>query len=298
MTDAAVLLRSERPVACAEGGRITTVLRDSWDAHAEEWIAWVRAPEQPDSYFRFHRDDFLSLVPAPGGLTLDIGCGEGRVGRDLEELGHKVLGVDWSFTMCRAAVTHPIAPTHVAVSDATKLPLASASVDCVTAFMCLQDIDDMPGAITEIARVLKDGGKLALAIVHPMYSGGKFSRVGTRDEDVVVERSYFEPELCVSEDSYDGGKVTFIREHRPLERYIQTLLDASLTIEWLHEVTERDEGKPQHRVPMFLDILATRKPREDRTAPPHWRDVIQHAAKSSSWRFGGVRKRILPGPSR
>jgi SAM-dependent methyltransferase len=279
MTNLAMLPRSDQVAACLDEGRRVTVLRDSWDAHANEWIAWVRAAEQPDSYFRFHREDFLSLVPAPGALTLDIGCGEGRVGRDLEKLGHKVLGVDWSFTMCKAAATHPSAPAHVAVGDAAKLPLSSSSIDCVTAFMCLQDIDDMPGTIDEIARVLKDGGKLALAIVHPMYSGGKFSKTETSDEDFVIKRSYFEPEICISEGGQEGMKVTFIREHRPLERYIQTLLDAGFTIQRLHEVTDKDESRPWHRVPMFLDILAC-KSRKEIIRPSHRHRVIRHAAAS------------------
>jgi SAM-dependent methyltransferase len=291
MADSAVLPRNDRAAARPAGRRVT-VLRDSWDAHAEEWIAWVRSAEQPDSYFRFHREHFLSLVPDPGRLTLDIGCGEGRVGRDLEKLGHKVLGVDWSFTMCKAAATHPKAPTHVAVGDAAKLPLTASSVDCVIAFMCLQDIDDMPGAIAEIARVLDDGKKLALAIVHPMYSGGKFSRTGTPDEDFVVKSSYFKPELRISESGQDGLKVTFFREHRPLEGYIQALLDAGFIINKLHEVTDEDESKPLHRVPMFLDILATRMPREEKIKPADQHGIIRYAATSLPRCSAYARKQI------
>ena len=70
----------------------TAMLRWQWDAHAAEWIKWVRAPGRPDSYFRFHGECFLSMVPGPGRLTLDVGCGEGRVGGDLRRKGHTVLG--------------------------------------------------------------------------------------------------------------------------------------------------------------------------------------------------------------
>ena len=68
------------------------LLSASWDAHAQEWIDWVRAPDCQDSYLRFHRERFMSLVPSPGRLTVEIGCGEGRVARDLQAAGHKVLG--------------------------------------------------------------------------------------------------------------------------------------------------------------------------------------------------------------
>ena len=77
-------------------------LRDAWERNADDWIRWAREPGH-DSYWRFHREAFLRLVPAPGRLTLDVGCGEGRVTRDLKELGHHVVGVDASETMVEAA---------------------------------------------------------------------------------------------------------------------------------------------------------------------------------------------------
>ena len=256
------------PVRLAPESGPATVLRDSWDAHAKEWIDWVEIPARQDSYWRFHRDLFLSLVPTPGRLTLDIGCGEGRVGRDLKELGHTVLGVDWSSTMCQAAATHPEDPCRVVVGDAVNLPLADASVDCAVAFMSLQDIDDMPSALNETARVLDDGKKLALAIIHPMYSGGGFSAAGkTPDDNFVIKRSYFRSEVRISTDERDNLTVTFYREHRPLQTYVQAILEAGFSIERLHEVTDKDEAKPWHRVPMFLDILATRQPREKAMNP-------------------------------
>lgn len=263
MTDSAVLPGSDQVAVMPEDGQVT-VLRDSWNAHAKEWIAWARSPDKLDSYWRFHRERFLKLIPDAGRLTLDVGCGEGRVARDLQERCHEVLGVDWSLDMCQAAATHPDTPIRVVAGDAAKLPLADAAVDCVVAFMSLQDIDDMPGTIREIARVLEDGKKLALAIVHPMYSGGKFSATEGSNGDFVIKRSYFEPQLYVSETSQGGLKVTFFREHRPLEVYVKALLSAGFYIEQLNEVTDDDEGSARHQVPMFLDILATRRPRENK----------------------------------
>lgn len=265
MTDPASALAESPPVSPAPARRRVAVLRELWDEHAEEWIAWVRAPDRQDTYWRFHRDRFLTLVPEPGELTLDIGCGEGRVGRDLQERGHRVLGIDCSITMCLAAATHPDDPCHVIAGDAAQLPLVDASADCAIAFMSLQDIDDMAGAVGEIARVLKDGKKLALAIVHPMYSAAGRNP----DETFVITRSYFEPGLCISTDKHDDLTVTFHREHRPLEAYVQALIEVGFSIDQLREVTDNDEGKARHRVPMFLDIVATRRPREEAVGSAH-----------------------------
>jgi 2-polyprenyl-3-methyl-5-hydroxy-6-metoxy-1,4-benzoquinol methylase len=42
-------------------------------------------------------------VPPPGHLTLDVACGEGRLGRLLQGRGHRVLGVDTSRTLAKMA---------------------------------------------------------------------------------------------------------------------------------------------------------------------------------------------------
>jgi SAM-dependent methyltransferase len=261
----------------APGHAQSTVLRWQWEAHALEWIDWVRAPSRPDSYFRFHGEFFLSMVPKPGRLTLDIGCGEGRVGRDLRKAGHKVLGIDCSKTMCEAAASHPDFQNHpdgarAITGDAAKLPLPDGSADCAIAFMCLQDMDDMQGTLKEIARVLEDGKQLVLAIVHPMYSHVRISSANAGAEgDASDSRDYFEPELRVSTDEQDDLTVTFYREHRPLETYMSALLDAGFAIDGWHEVTEPDKTRPNHRVPMFLDILATKSRLTVRKPPevPH-----------------------------
>jgi SAM-dependent methyltransferase len=200
------------------------------------------------------------LVPKPGKLTIDVGCGEGRVSRDLQDHGHKMLGFDLSRTMCQATVSHPATPCSAVQSDAAKLPLADNSVDCAIAFMSLQDIDDMSGAISEIGRVLKDGSSLALAIVHPLYSGGGFSE----NEDLfVLKRSYFKAKRLVSRDAHGDMTVTFFREHRPLQTYTRSLIEAGFNIEQLIELTDTDASSGRESVPMFLDILATRRPRKN-----------------------------------
>src|SRR4051794_22221371 len=91
---------SDRPIVRRRLDRAD--LRSAWDQQSERWIAWAREPHH-DSYWRFHRDSFLELVPAAGRQTLDVGSGEGRLPRDLLVRGHKVVGVDVSFAMLTAA---------------------------------------------------------------------------------------------------------------------------------------------------------------------------------------------------
>ena len=100
-------------------------LSEAWERHARDWIKWVRKPEH-DSYDRYHRDQFLPLVPPAGRRTLDVGCGEGRLTRHLASLGHRVVGIDASPTLIDAArESAPDMELHVA--DASALGFDDAS---------------------------------------------------------------------------------------------------------------------------------------------------------------------------
>jgi SAM-dependent methyltransferase len=157
-------------------------LRDTWESEAANWVAWARTPGH-DSYWTFHRDAFLELLPAPRGVTLDIGCGEGRLPRDLKARGYEVIGVDASPTLIRHAQdADPDGDYRIA--DAAALPVADGSMSLVTAFMSLHDVDDLDPAVREIARVMRPDATFAAAIVHPMNSAGTFE---SREADAVSE---------------------------------------------------------------------------------------------------------------
>jgi SAM-dependent methyltransferase len=234
-------------------------LREAWEQHAAAWTAWAREPHH-DSYWRFHRDAFLELVPPPGRRTLDLGCGEGRLSRDLKALGHDVVGLDVSPTMLAAArAADPSIETHLA--DAAALPFGAGAFDCVIAFMCLQDVDDFEEAIRECARVLEPGGRLCMAIAHPMSSAGRFES----DEPAspfVIAGSYLDRFRREDAVERDGLKMTFVSDHRPLQDYVEAIADAGLLIERMREpaipeaAIVRERSRLWQRVPMFLHARA------------------------------------------
>jgi SAM-dependent methyltransferase len=234
-------------------------LRDAWDAEARNWIEWARTPGH-DSYWLFHRDVFLPSLPPAPCRVVDVGCGEGRLGRDLKRLGYEVVGIDGSPTMVAAAREADLAGRYE-VADAAALPLPDASADLVTAFMSLQDVDDIDGALREIARVLVPGGRLRSAIVHPINSAGRFP---TREKDAVFEirDSYFEERRSSETFERDGLTMTFASQHRSLERVARAILDAGLLIDHVADVAELSDsvGSPFRRLPMFLHLGAL-KPR-------------------------------------
>src|SRR5919199_2554607 len=227
----------------------------AWEKHAKGWARWARAPGH-DSYWRFHRDRFLALVPPPGRLTLDVGCGEGRLARDLRALGHRVVAVDASPTLARlAAEADP--ELEVVVADAASLPFADGAADLAVAFMSLMDMDDMAAAGRELGRVVEPGGRVVVALVHPVNSAGTFADEDDPETPFVLRDSYFEARRYVDVLERDGLTMTFESVHWPLEAYVGCLTDAGFLVEAVREVT--DESQPRwRRIPMFLHVRAVR----------------------------------------
>ncbi|CAN5501774.1 class I SAM-dependent methyltransferase [soil metagenome] len=232
-------------------------LRDAGEAEAPNWVAWARVPGH-DSYWQYHRDRFLQLLPEASGLTLDIGCGEGRLPRDLKAREYQVMGVDASPTLIEhARAADPEGDYRVA--DAAKLPLAGASVQLVTALLSLHDMDDMEGALREAARVLVPGGRLCAAVVHPINSGGTFES-SAPDAPFVMRQSYFEQRRYADTVERDGLRMTFTSRHRPLEAYVAALEAAGLHLERLVEVADTTDapGDRWQRIPLFLHFRAVK----------------------------------------
>jgi SAM-dependent methyltransferase len=241
--------------------------REAWERHAADWIAWARAPGH-DSYWQFHRELFLELVPAPSGRTLDVGCGEGRLARDLAALGHDVVGVDASPTLLAAArEASPDLEFHLA--DAASLPIPDGAFGLVVAFMSLQDVDNLDATIHEAARVLAPGGRLCVAIVHPLNSAGVFADDDVGDSPFLIHGSYLDASPYTEEVERDGYTMHFESVHRPLQAYTEALTVAGLLIEQLREprlpghaaASERSER--WRRIPLFLHLRALKPARAD-----------------------------------
>jgi ubiquinone/menaquinone biosynthesis C-methylase UbiE len=236
-------------------------MRTAWEEHACDWIAAARAPGH-DSYWLYHRDQFLELLPPPGRLTIDLGCGEGRLSRDLKTLGHSVVGIDGSPTMVEAA-READPSIEVLLGDAAHVPFPDGAADLVVAFMSLQDVTNAAGAIRDSARVLEPGGRFCLAVVHPINSAGRFS-TDEPESPFIIKGSYLARFRYRDSVVRNGLKMTFESEHRSLAWYFAALESAGFLVERVSEtdIPEAAVTKPRQRrwqrLPLFLHIRAVR----------------------------------------
>ncbi|GIX39268.1 MAG: hypothetical protein KatS3mg128_0317 [Silanimonas sp.] len=108
-------------------------------------------------------------VPA---TVLDLGSGPGSASAALKaRWGRKcrVLALDLALPMLREvqAKSRFWRPIHAVQADACALPLADGSVDLVFSNLCLQWVDDLPRALAELRRVLREGGLLVFSTFGP-----------------------------------------------------------------------------------------------------------------------------------
>lgn len=104
-----------------------------------------------------------AFAAAVGDPILDVGCGPGQIGAYMRQRGHVVFGADVSAAMAEAAATRL---DSVVVADLRALPLRTASIAGVLAFYSLIHVRraEVAAALGELARVLRPGGRVLLAV--------------------------------------------------------------------------------------------------------------------------------------
>jgi demethylmenaquinone methyltransferase/2-methoxy-6-polyprenyl-1,4-benzoquinol methylase len=123
-----------------------------------------------DARWRARTVDALGL-PA-GSVVLDVAAGTGDLCEVARRRGHDPIALDLSLGML--AATSSTAPALQC--DAGALPIAAGVADGVVCGFALRNFADLEGALTEMARVLRPGGRLALLEVGAPT--GRLTRAG------------------------------------------------------------------------------------------------------------------------
>ena len=119
--------------------------------------------------------DYDRLGIGPGTQVIDVGCGAGRHSFEAYRRGADVIAFDQDAAgladvdtllqaMGEAGEAPESAKAQVVVGDALALPYPDDSFDSVIASEILEHIPEDDAAITELIRVLKPGGTLAVTV--------------------------------------------------------------------------------------------------------------------------------------
>ncbi len=233
-------------------------MSDGWEPRAGQWLAWARTPGH-DAYWNY-RDAFFELLPPAEGHVLEVGCGEGRVCRDLGARGYRVTGLDASPTLVHAARERDPSGEYV-VGRAESLPFADGTFELVVSYNALMDVEDMPGAVAQAGRVLREGGRLCACVTHPLADAGAWEGDGGSARFVVAE-PYLEATPFSAAVQRAGLAMTFDGMRYPLESYARALEAAGLLIEAIREPPAPPGARGEARwvrLPMFLLLRALKR---------------------------------------
>lgn len=209
-----------------------------WDSDADDYHAehgaflgdadFVWCPEN------LHEEQAGYLGEVAGRRILEVGCGSAPCARWLVQRGAEVVAFDVSAGMLRHA-RDADARTGTAVplvqADAARLPFADNSFDDVfSAFGGIPFVADSAGAMQEVARVLRPGGRWVFSTTHPM-------RWMFPDDPgpagLTVIQSYFDRSPYVEVDT--DGAHAYVEHHRTLGDRVRELVAAGFVIEDLVE---------------------------------------------------------------
>lgn len=140
--------------------------RSGWDLAAAAYDGSWRWP-----FARVHARLMECSAPLPGERVLDVACGTGALALDAAQAvcaDGRVVGIDLSGRMVdaarRQARLHGVAHVAFERMDAEHLRLRDASFDVALCALGLMYVPSPEGALREMRRVLRPGGRLGIAI--------------------------------------------------------------------------------------------------------------------------------------
>lgn len=122
-----------------------------------------------------HCAQMATELPAGARRVVDLGCGPGNSTTHLRDVvGPGVVGADYARAMLRRAHRRD-GRLPLVCADASALPMRSGSLDAVTFHSVLYLLPDRAGALAEVARALRPGGR---AVLLEPQSGARANLLG------------------------------------------------------------------------------------------------------------------------
>ena len=234
----------------------------AWNNLGDEWFDLAQKGESRNYFIMPNMLTYMGEVK--GMKILDLGCGEGGYSRALAKKGANLTSADCSQKAIQYASDlankENLEIEHYIRNSNDLYGIPDNTFDIVLCSMMLMDCEDFEGTIKEVVRVLKQGGRLFVSVLHPCFDGNHEVGIGRMDygEDrKVVVMNYFEPKEW--EAPLFGGTIPVIWRHRTLEDYVKTFHKCGLTIVDMNEPRATDELAKMspsmamlNRIPLFL----------------------------------------------
>ncbi|WP_034272118.1 class I SAM-dependent methyltransferase [Actinospica robiniae] len=199
---------------------------NDYDSFAEAYAAETES-NLVNAYYA--RPAMLNLAgDVAGRRILDAGCGAGPLHAALQERGAIVTGIDSSAKMLELARKRLGEDADLQLADvAGPLPFPEGSFDDVVACLVLHYLEDWTEPLAELRRVLKPGGRLIVAVDHPVVqklfnSEFDYFAISRRSEEWTIgghtaQMSFWHRPLQAMTDAFTaaGFRISVISEPPP-----------------------------------------------------------------------------------
>lgn len=174
--------------------------------------------------------DVQLLGKVNGKRILEVGCGSAPCARYLAAQGASMVAFDLSAGMLHfavAAAQRTGLTVPLVQADVCEMPFADDSFDIAfSAFGAIPFVADSAGAMREVARVLRPGGRWVFAATHPM-------RWAFLDDPgpagLTAIQSYFDRSPYVEVD--DQGVPAYVEHHRTMGDRIREIVAAGFVLQ-------------------------------------------------------------------
>lgn len=177
----------------------------------------------------WRRRTVRELALPAGSWVADLACGTGDLCRELARQGYSPVGLDFSMGMLRAAPA--LAGGSAMINaDVLELPVRAGALDGATCGFALRNLTAVPPMLTELARVLRPGGRIGLLEVdqpsnpvlrwgHGIYFGRLVPLIGAAlsDRDAyryLPESVAYLPAADELQDMVGSAGFTDVHHHR------------------------------------------------------------------------------------
>ncbi|HEY0263887.1 MAG TPA: class I SAM-dependent methyltransferase [Granulicella sp.] len=237
-------------------------MSDGWNESAEAWIADQQNGGDFSRRYVLDAPMMERVRARKCTRALDVGCGEGRFCRMMQEAGVPIVGIDP--TEALIAEARRLDPKgDYRIGRAEQLDFPDSSFDLAVCYLTLIDMPDLAAAIAEMTRVLAPGGRLLIANLTGLNTASTAPNGGWLREPNGERRFCIDHYMDERASWAEWHGIRIRNWHRPLSRYMQLLLGQGLELRHFSE-PESTSGDPakddlHRRVPLFL-IMEWEKP--------------------------------------
>ncbi|MBW1785861.1 MAG: methyltransferase domain-containing protein [Deltaproteobacteria bacterium] len=193
---------------------------DLFDEWPEAYDRWFETPIGR-VIWRYERELLLDMLhPAAGEHILDAGCGTGIFTMDWLAAGARVVGLELSMPMLRGAGRKLEGQPFLMIrGDMRKLPFGDGVFDKSMSITALEFIEDGDGAMAELFRVTRPGGRIVVATLNSLGPWAERRRKAAGVGHALFQNIYFRsPEELRALSPFDGdirSAIHFQKDHTP-----------------------------------------------------------------------------------